>query len=88
METIRQLYERIEGSIKVYGKGFFNESVENQRKILKFNVKILKDVVKMIDKQINLIKRLKENIDNLAQYDHGNYAIAELKDLKQKIKGD
>ena len=42
----------------------------------------------MIDGQISFIKRLKENIGNLAQYDHGDYAIAELKDLKQKIQGD
>ena len=38
---IKELEEKLNRSIKVYGKNFFNESVENQRKKLK--LKILKD---------------------------------------------
>lgn len=40
---IKELEEKLNRSIKVYGKNFFNESVENQRKELKLKLKILKD---------------------------------------------
>ena len=62
METINGLEKKIERTDKVYGKGFFNDSVQTQKEVLQAQLQTLKDVLILIEEF-----KGKESEEQLAQ---------------------